>query len=93
MMGGVVISLVHAVLLLAVSFFVLVLARKSDSGNIKTFGTAIAILLWVAAALVFGKGVSSRHPMMFHKMHMMGEGMGGHKGCAGMPQQPVQPTK
>jgi len=75
MMHGVVFSLVQAVVLLAVSFFILLAARKSDSQNIKTFGYAIAVLLWVAAALVLGKGVSTRHPM-FHRMHMMGEKMG-----------------
>lgn len=75
MMHGVVFSLVHAVVLLALSFFILLAARKSDSQNIKTFGYVIAVLLWVSAALVFGKGIFDRHPM-FHRMHMMGEKMG-----------------
>ena len=75
MMHGVVFSLVQAVVLLAVSFFILLVARKSDSQNIKTFGYVIAVLLWVAAALVLGKGISARHPM-FHRMHMTGEKMG-----------------
>ncbi|MGA2775790.1 MAG: hypothetical protein ABSE81_07020 [Candidatus Omnitrophota bacterium] len=72
MMSGVVFSFVHAVVLLAISFFILLAVRKLDSQNIKTFGYVIAVLLWVAAALVLGKGVSVRHPM-FHRMHMMGE--------------------
>lgn len=90
MMHGVVFSLVQAVLLLSVSFFVLLAAHKSDSANIKNFGYAIAILLWVAAALVFGKGVSTRHPMIFHKMNMMGERMGRPMRGAEVPQQPNQ---
>ena len=75
MMHGLVFSLVHAVVLLAVSFFILLAARKSDSQNIKTFGYVIAVLLWVSAALVFGKGIFAHHPM-FHRMHMMSEKMG-----------------
>ena len=60
---------------LAVSFFILLAARKSDSQNIKTFGYVVAVLLWVAAALVFGRGISACHPMC-HRMRMMGDKMG-----------------
>lgn len=64
-------SFVHAVILLAVSFFVLLVSRKADLQGIKTFGLVIAILLWVGAALVFGKGLTEHH-QMFHKTHMNG---------------------
>ena len=87
MMHGIVFSFVHVVVLLAISFFVLLSARKSDSQNIKTFGYVIVVLLWVAAALVLGKGVSARHPM-FHRMHMMGEKME-HSMMPGQLQQPM----
>lgn len=94
MMQGVVFSFVHAVVLLAVSFFILLAARKSDSQNIKTFGYVLAVLLWVSAALIFGKGISERHPM-FHRMNMMGEKMGKlMPHCEGLQQAgPTMPTK
>ncbi len=94
MMHGVSFSLVHAVVLLAVSFFILLAARKTDSSNIKTFGYVIAVLLWVAAALVLGKGISARHPI-FHRMHMMGDKMGRTIPHSEVPQQAGQaaPTK
>ena len=73
-MQGVVFSLVHAVLLLVISFFVLLSARKSDSRNIKIFGYVIVALLWVAAALILGKGLMDRR---FHtrRMCLAGEKM------------------
>ena len=94
MMHGIVFSFVHAVVLLAVSFFILLAARKLDSQNIKIFGYVIAVSLWVAAALVFGKGISGHHPM-FHRMHMMGEKMERSMGDAKAPEQANQalPTK
>ena len=94
MMQGVVCSLVHAVVLLAVSFFILLAARKADAQNIKTFGYVIAVLLWVAAALVLGRGISARHPM-FHKMHMICEKTGMPMGHNEVSQQAGQaaPTK
>ncbi len=95
MMHGGVFSLVHAVVLLAISFFILLAARKSDSQNIKTFGYVIAVLLWISAALVLGRGISARHPM-FHRMHMGGERIGRPlMPCSGVPQQAGQaaPTK
>ena len=91
---GIVFSFIHTVVLLTVSFFVLLAARKVDSQSLKTFGYVIAILLWVAAALALGKGIAARNPMMFHKMRMMcncaksGKPMGS---CAETPQQ--APTK
>ena len=90
MMHGLVFSLVHAVVFLAVSFFILLAARKSDSQNIKTFGYVVAVLLWVAAALVFGRGIYTCHPMMCHKMNMMGEKMGRPMKSAGTLQQTNQ---
>jgi hypothetical protein len=70
-MHSVIFSLVQAVVLLVVSFFILLAAHKTDSKNIKTFGYVIAFLLWVSAALVFGKGIFEHHSMC-HRMHLMG---------------------
>jgi low temperature requirement protein LtrA len=80
-------SIVHAVVLLTVSFFVLLAARKADLQNLKTFGYAIAVLLWVSAALVLGKGFTDRHFRM-HRMHMMGEKME-HSMMPGQVQLPM----
>ncbi len=61
----------HAVILLTVSFFVLFSLAKVEKQALKTFGYAIAALLWIAAALVFGKGLTG-HPMTY-RMHMWGK--------------------
>ena len=71
---GAIFGLVHAVILLTVSFFVLLAVSKTDSQVLKTFGYAIAVLLWVSAALVLGAGLRSHHPMQY-KMQMMHEKM------------------
>lgn len=96
MMHGVVFSLVPAVVLLAISFFVLLAARKSDSQLLKTFGYVIAVLLWVAAALVFGSGISGCHSQPYKK-HMMGERMGRtmmpHSEFPQQGEQATEPSK
>ena len=49
--------IVPAALLLVVSFFVLVVAGKVKEQVLKSFGNIVAMLLWVAAALVFLTGI------------------------------------
>jgi hypothetical protein len=49
----------HTVVILAVSFFVLVVARKQDAQAMKAFGYTIAVLLWLCAAGVFFKVVKT----------------------------------
>lgn len=51
-------AFIVTVLLLAVSFFVLVTARKAEEQWLKVFGYVVAILLWISAAIVFS-GVMS----------------------------------
>ncbi len=75
MQGGTVV-LVHAVILLALSFFVLLAALKNDSQGLKTFGVVIAVLLWLATALIVGKAITGRYCKM-NKMNMMGGKMCG----------------
>jgi low temperature requirement protein LtrA len=72
MQMGMTFQLAHAILLLAVSFFIMVAARKNDSQGLKTFGYVIAVLLWICAALVLGRGLSARRYMMYKKCPMMG---------------------
>ena len=49
-------AIIPTTVLLTVSFFVLVVLRKTE-GGLKTFGYVIAVLLWIAAALVFSTGI------------------------------------
>ena len=67
---GLAFMLVHVVMILVVSFFVLVVARKTD-GALKTFGVVLAVLLWLAAAGMVGKAIKKRGCMM-HKCKMSG---------------------
>lgn len=71
-MSGGLFSLSQTVVLLAVSFFVLSAALKHNSQGLKTFGIAIAVLLWIAAALVLGKSLTARYCKM-NKMNMLKE--------------------
>jgi hypothetical protein len=52
MIGYGLFSLTPAIMLLAVSFFVMFAASKTDSKALKTFGTTIAVLLWIIAGLM-----------------------------------------
>jgi len=87
-------ALIPTAILLAISFFVLVVGRKLDLTALKAFGAVIAVLLWIAAALVFSTGVysivSGRCPvmsMMSGMPHMMmRQGTGMMLGNETMPQ-------
>jgi hypothetical protein len=77
------IFLIPTALLLAVSFFVLVLLRQVKEQALKAFGYLVAALLWLAALVVFSGGVSKvvsggryslkcgKESMMWKKMHKM----------------------
>lgn len=72
-------------MLLVVSFFVLITARKIDSRGIKAFGYVVTCLLWICAAFILFVGPSMcpmKNRMMPMKHKMM---QGGHN----MPQQPM----
>lgn len=83
-------ELAFAGIILAISFFVLLGARKADSKGLKVFGYIIAILLWISIALSVIM-ISAKSPMkpcmpemkgqpgMYHKkkkmmMHKKGKG-------------------
>ena len=96
-MHGIVFSFVHAVIILAVSFFVLSYATKQEVQWLKTFGLAVAVLLWVSAALVFGKGVSAHdrggREHSFYSGHKMWEnGAGMRHMIPGKMNAPVEKT-
>lgn len=55
-MHGVEFFVVHAVIILTASFFVLVVVQKLEGQWLKVFGYVVAALLWLSAAIVFGGG-------------------------------------
>jgi hypothetical protein len=63
-----VLVLLPTTILLTISFFVLVILRKSEGQGLKAFGYVVAALLWVSALLIFSLGIymfsTGRHPMM-----------------------------
>jgi len=68
-------AIIPTTLLLALSFFVLFTNRKVENEGLKTFGYVIAVLLWIAAALVFSAGIyilaTGQHPMAQMMQQMM----------------------
>ncbi|MDD5005174.1 MAG: hypothetical protein PHS93_01560 [Candidatus Omnitrophica bacterium] len=72
-------TVIPATVLLAISFFVLLTVYKLKKGGLKVFGQVIAVLLWLAAALVFSVGMYSvlvgRCPMRGQMPHRMGDMM------------------
>ena len=75
-------AIIPTTLLLAVSFFVLLVLRKVEEKGLKAFGYVVAALLWASALLIFSAGIytlsTGRQPaicmmqeMMQKKMHQM----------------------
>lgn len=68
-------AIIPVTLLLTVSFFVLFTLRKVENEGLKAFGYVIAVLLWIAAAIVFSAGfyviATGKHPMMPMMRQMM----------------------
>jgi hypothetical protein len=99
-----VIALVPVAMMLTVSFFVLFAVKQVEEKGLRAFGWAVAVLLWVVAALVFSAGLfaltSGCGPwgkmmpcgpmgaMRGHEMMMMHGGP-----CAGMPGGPEAAEK
>jgi hypothetical protein len=61
-------AILPASILLTISFFVLVVLRKTEGSGLKAFGYVVAALLWASTLLVFSMGIyvlsTGRHPMM-----------------------------
>jgi len=74
-------AIVPMTMLLTVSFFVLLAARKADSQGVKAFGYVLAVLLWISAALVLSMGsgcFSGKRGRMIQKGQMpQGQMQGG----------------
>lgn len=90
-------AVVPTAVLLAISFFVLILNKKQESG-VKAFGYVVAAVLWLAALCVFSCGIYMSAKGGFkHKMEkmMMKEVMMGEKGCMmqGEMMKPSMPMK
>jgi len=96
-MHGIVFAFVFAVIILAVSFFVLSFSVKQEAQWLKTFGFTVAVLLWISAALVFGKGVNEHgrdgrgqfYPFE-HKMGERGPGMMHRMPMSGRMNMPME---
>lgn len=46
-----------ATMLLVISFFILVAARKLDTQALKAFGVTLAVILWACSAMLISRGV------------------------------------
>ncbi|MFA5155779.1 MAG: hypothetical protein WC532_00085 [Candidatus Omnitrophota bacterium] len=68
-------AFISTVLLLAVSFFVLVTARKAEEQWLKVFGYVVAILLWISAAIVFSGVMSAMASKKCPRSPMKMQGM------------------
>jgi len=91
---------VSSVLLLAVSFFVLIAARKAEGQLLKAFGYIITILLWLCAGVLLGSLLSAatakkcgRAPMMMQGGMMKGRNHQMMKGKMPMMQQGKMPMQ
>lgn len=69
------VAIIPISLLLMISFFVLIAARKVDSKGLKTFGYVITALLWAGALIALSIGVyiaiTGKHPLMEMMVQMM----------------------
>ena len=61
-------AFIPVTMFLAISFFVLLGADKTDCANLKKFGKVVAVMLWICAAFIFGIGIyvliTGTHPAL-----------------------------
>lgn len=89
-------ALIPTAALLTISFFVLVVRAKLEQPGLKNFGLAVAVLLWLAAAMVFTAGIvgtACGHKGMMGCMPYPAMGMmGGHGMMHGKGMKPCCPA-
>lgn len=93
-------AIVPTAVLLAISFFVLLVNKKQDQG-IRVFGYVVAAVLWLAALCVFSCGIymtakGGHKGMMKDKMKYMMKGEMSGPDCmmkGDMPMKPSMPMK
>ena len=91
-------ALIPISVLLTISYFVLIVNRKQDDKNLKTFGLVVAVLLCIAAGVICAGGtyalITGKHPMMGMMKHMMkdvcGPMMKGQMQCGQMQNTPMR---
>lgn len=81
-----VLAIAPATVLLSISFFVLVVVSRIKEEGLKSFGRIVAMLLWVAAVIVFVAGLYTISTGSCPMVDMMG-GRGIHKSMS-YPYQP-----
>ena len=61
-------AFIPVTMFLAISFFVLLGADKTECANLKKFGKVVAVMLWICAAILLGIGIyvliTGTHPAL-----------------------------
>ena len=73
-------TILSTLMLLTVSFFILAVARNIKEQALKSFGNVIAMLIWIAAALILVTGIYSASTCGYGKMGKYGRKGMGYKG-------------
>jgi len=74
MTNGLIIAIAQSAVLVALSFFVILCAKKHESHNLSIFGYSVAVFLWIAAILIVTGSLFS--PMGYPPMETGRWGLG-----------------
>lgn len=80
--------LIPLTMFLTLSFFVMLAVKKLETGNLKTFGKAVVVLLWLCATMILLAGLCCNPK----EGRFMGKMMKGGMKCP-MMQQGQMPTQ
>lgn len=72
-------AIIPTAVLLAISFFVLLTAKRSEAQGLRAFAYVVAAFLWAAALVVLSAGIYTLATGRDSRMCMMGQGMYGPK--------------